>query len=159
MIHTLKDVFNRVVDWSCISAIVLMLGITFYQVITRYIFADPSSWSEELSRYISVWAIFLGAAIAFRSRSHLGVDYFVTLFSKKMQTAMRAGVNIILSATLVFIFIQGIEITLFVKNQLSPAMRISMAIPYAAIPTGVLLMFIELLWDFFVGESQEAKEA
>ena len=76
-----------------------------------------------------------------------------------MQTAMRAGVNIILSATLVFIFIQGIEITLFVKNQLSPAMRISMAIPYAAIPTGVLLMFIELLWDFFVGESQEAKEA
>jgi len=64
MIHSLKDVFNRVVDWSCISAIVLMLGITFYQVITRYIFADPSSWSEELSRYISVWAIFLGAAIA-----------------------------------------------------------------------------------------------
>jgi TRAP-type transport system small permease protein len=159
MIHMLKDVFNRVVDWSCISAIVLMLVITFYQVITRYIFADPSSWSEELSRYISVWAIFLGAAIAFRSRSHLGVDYFVTLFSKRIQKGMQVAVNIILTVTLVFIFIQGVEITLFVKNQLSPAMRISMAIPYAAIPTGVLLMFVELVWDFFIGESQEAKEA
>jgi TRAP-type C4-dicarboxylate transport system permease small subunit len=159
MIYTLKGLFNKGVDWACISAITLMLVITFYQVITRYIFSDPSSWSEEVSRYISVWAIFLGAAIAFRSRSHLGVDYFVTLFSKRMQKGMRATVNIILSVTLVFIFIQGVEITLFVKNQLSPAMRISMAIPYAAIPTGVLLMFIELLWDFFAGKPQEAKEA
>ncbi|MBP1707044.1 MAG: TRAP-type C4-dicarboxylate transport system, small permease component [Chloroflexi bacterium] len=159
MILALKRIFNKIVDWFCISAIVLMLLITFYQVVARYIFSNPSSWSEEVARYISVWAIFLGAAIAFRSRAHLGVDYFVTLFSKRIQTVIGVVTNIVLLATLVFIFKQGIEITLFVKNQLSPAMRISMAIPYAAIPTGVLLMFIELVWDFFIRESIEAREA
>ena len=57
--------------------IFLMLALVVsvsWQVISRYVFSSPSSWTEEVARFILIWVSMLGAAYAFRTRAHLGLD-------------------------------------------------------------------------------------
>ena len=59
------------------TLIVLMAGLVFavsWQVVSRYIFTSPSSWTEEVARFLLIWVGVLGAAYAFRTGVHLGLD-------------------------------------------------------------------------------------
>lgn len=58
----------------CLGAMVLMvLG----NVILRYGFNSGITVSEELSRFLFVWLIFLGAITGMRDGAHLGVDTLI----------------------------------------------------------------------------------
>ena len=59
----------------------------------------PSDWTEELAIYLLVWVSLLGAALAYRSRGHLGVDYFV---GKLDPAAQRAAAVVAELAVLLF---------------------------------------------------------
>ena len=55
---------------------VLVLDVS-WQVFTRFVLRDPSTWTDELATFLLVWVSLLGAAVALRRGAHLGVDYFV----------------------------------------------------------------------------------
>ncbi len=59
---------NRIC-WVTAGAFVLaMLAAVGLQVIARYIFFSPPSWTEELARYCMIWAGYLGATVSFYRR-------------------------------------------------------------------------------------------
>ena len=64
---------------KCIIAVCLavMVVLVFGNVVLRYIFNSGITMSEELSRWLMVWLTFLGAIVALREHSHLGVDTLV----------------------------------------------------------------------------------
>jgi TRAP-type C4-dicarboxylate transport system permease small subunit len=55
----------------------LMVVLVFGNVALRYLFNTGILVSEELSRMLFVWLVFLGAIIAMRENAHLGVDILV----------------------------------------------------------------------------------
>src|SRR5258705_1122430 len=57
-----------------IGAMTVLVSV---QVFARYVLNDTPPWSEELCRYLFVWASFLGACVAMRRAAHLGVDSLV----------------------------------------------------------------------------------
>lgn len=53
----------------------LLLVIVVYQICARWIsFIPRALWTEEISRFLLIWVIFLGAAIGVRERSHFVVE-------------------------------------------------------------------------------------
>ncbi|NIX00358.1 MAG: TRAP transporter small permease subunit, partial [Phycisphaerae bacterium] len=52
---------------------VLVIDVT-WQVITRFVLKNPSSWTEELATYLLIWVGLLGAAVALHRGAHLGID-------------------------------------------------------------------------------------
>jgi TRAP-type C4-dicarboxylate transport system permease small subunit len=48
--------------------------LTFLQVVLRTFFNEPQTWVEELSRYIFVWVVFVGAAIGVYHDNHIRLD-------------------------------------------------------------------------------------
>jgi TRAP-type C4-dicarboxylate transport system permease small subunit len=48
-----------------LTAMLLTVGL---QVLARYVFFSPPSWTEELARYLMIWAGLLGATVAFYRR-------------------------------------------------------------------------------------------
>ncbi len=56
------------------AAIVLVVT---WQVFSRFIIQSPSSFTEELSRFLLIWIGILGAAYAYKTKAHLGLDLFV----------------------------------------------------------------------------------
>ena len=55
----------------------VLAALVSFQVFARYVLNDTPPWSEELCRYLFVWVSFLGACVALRRTSHLGVDSVV----------------------------------------------------------------------------------
>lgn len=88
-------------------AIVVFSGIflcVIVQVVARYAFNSPLTWSEELARYLFIWCAFLGWIIASRRRSHLEMTFVV---ERLPAGAQRAIAIVIQLATLLFAWLLG----------------------------------------------------
>lgn len=63
-----SDALDRVCRWGAITCLAAMLLFVSIQVVARYVFSQPPSWTEELTRFAMVWGGMLGAAVAFKAR-------------------------------------------------------------------------------------------
>ena len=54
--------------------LIAMVVLVFGNVVLRYCFNSGIAISEELSRWLFVWMVFLGAIVGLREHAHLGVD-------------------------------------------------------------------------------------
>ena len=61
----------------------IMVIVIAYQVVLRYVFHASNAWSEELARYLFIYDVFIGSAIALRKNSHLQVDVFLNLMKER----------------------------------------------------------------------------
>jgi TRAP-type C4-dicarboxylate transport system permease small subunit len=64
----LSGALNRVCWMTAGIFMLVMLAVVGLQVIARYVFFSPPSWTEELARYCMIWAGYLGATVSFYRR-------------------------------------------------------------------------------------------
>lgn len=142
------DRVNRVVEMVSAGMMAVMVTVIFLQVVFRSVIKSAIPWSEELARYLMVWITFLGAATAVKRKGHIGVEALVRFLppaGKKAALLLAGALSIIF---FVSITVLGYGILEIVKPQLSPAMELSMAVPYSAIFTSGLLMLLYSFYDF-----------
>ncbi len=120
----------------------IMVIVIVYQVILRYCFAASNAWSEELARYLFIYDVMLAAAIATRRNSHLQVDFLINLFKPKVKAMFTIGATIVGIIFLVFLFSYSLTLCETSANNISAGVKVSMAIPYACMPIGAVLMIL-----------------
>lgn len=134
---------ERLLEFFLGALMALMVVDVTWQILTRFLPMNPSSYTEELARYLLVWIGMLGAAYAYRKKSHLGIDLLTRSLPKKLKKKIE-----ILTVTLCFIFSASVMVfggfhlllLTFELNQLSAALNIPMGYVYAVIPlSGVLI--------------------
>lgn len=81
-----------------------IVALTTLQVAARYLFAQPLIWSEEVSKLLLVWLVFLGAAAVTFDGRHLDVDVLFRAAPPWLRWGLRA-VN--LAAALFFLGAMG----------------------------------------------------
>ena len=132
-----------------ITISIMTLAVTA-QIVCRYLFALPLDWSEELARFSFVWCIYMGASLACLRRKHLKVDAGLFLFPRVLRPwAELLGKLLFLVFAIILVYASWehlVRIT-WTRPQLSPAMRISMGLAYAAIPLSFGLIVIRLIQD------------
>jgi len=130
----------------CGVVLSIMTVVIFMQIVFRGT-GLPLSWTEEVGRYLFIWLIYLGSASAVKKRKHISLE-LLDLFLKKRG---RFVLSIISNAVfLIFALIltwNSVPVVLRVVTQVSPAMRMSMAIPYGSILVGFALMAFRLIQD------------
>ena len=123
----------------------IMIAITFSQVIFRYLLDSALPWAGELAIFFFIWIIFLGASIALIKGVHIGVDIFTNLLNKKFKK-----INLVLINFIIIIFCSLIiygSIPLIIDNfsQRSPALEIRLSYVYACIPISMIsIIFISI---------------
>ncbi|MDD2573621.1 MAG: TRAP transporter small permease [Bacillota bacterium] len=142
------DRLNRAVEIIASGMLTVMVIVIFLQVVFRSMIKSAIPWSEELARYIMVWISFLGAGIAVRRKGHIGVEALVRALPKVSKRWTLLLANILSMVFYAAITVLGFGILQVVKGQVSPAMELSMAIPYSAIFTGGMLMLLYSFYDF-----------
>ena len=119
----------------------LVLNVT-WQVVTRFILPHPSSFTEELARFLLIWISLLGSAYAFHTHSHLGFDYLTKKLNKRgALMAARLGYTIVILFALGVLVVGGTNLTYitFLLKQASPVLGIPMGFIYMVVPiSGVL---------------------
>jgi TRAP-type C4-dicarboxylate transport system permease small subunit len=125
----------------------VIVAVGFAQVLFRFVFSSPLSWSEELVRYVFVWSVFLTAAIAFNLNSHISIDFLTSRYPARIRRACALASWGAVILAVVILFVLGMQLILSpsVRFQKSPAMEIPMTIPYAAIPVGCAVMMVNIL--------------
>lgn len=136
---------DRLLEITLGSLLALMVLDVTWQILTRFLPMSPSSYTEELARYLLVWIGILGAAYAYRKKSHIGIDLLVSNLPpgpRKIAQLFIVGVCFAFSAAvLVFGGIQLVLLT-FELNQLSAALNIPMGYVYSVIPLSGTLICI-----------------
>ncbi|MCL6558904.1 MAG: TRAP transporter small permease [Firmicutes bacterium] len=121
-----------------------MTVVVFLQVVFRFVIKGSLPWSEELARYLMVWATFIGAGLAAANNAHIGVEFFVKLFGPRASKFFLTLTYLVVMATsLVLVNYSWVIVNYQINTgQVSPAMAIPMVIPYLALPVGIIYMAI-----------------
>lgn len=145
---SILNLLDRLLEWALV---ILMAGLVFavsWQVISRYLFTSPSSWTEEIARFLLIWIGTLGAAYAFRLNIHIGLD----LLPKKLSGAAALNLHrftvltVILFAVCVLV-VGGASLVYLTWDlrQYSAVLGLPVSIVYSVIPlAGVLIVIYSL---------------
>ncbi|MFG6177761.1 TRAP transporter small permease [Halomonas sp. THAF12] len=132
--------FERVMTRFSLVVAVLMLIISvttgFYQVMTRFVFDAPSTWSEVVARSSMIWCVFLAAASGFRGGGMMSVEVIYKLVPRKSLILIEALVAVGCVIALAILVYYGTAMTLRVRSQMLSGLGVSIAWVYAAIPVG-----------------------
>ena len=136
--NTLTHILNGLVGISFLAMVIL----TCWQVFTRYILQNPSSWSEELVSYLFAWMSLLGASLITSERGHMNIPVIV----EKMPETLKKGfavfaevVAFVFSA--VILLYGGVQITSLAMGQMTSSLGVAIGVFYIVLPlSGVLNM-------------------
>jgi TRAP-type C4-dicarboxylate transport system permease small subunit len=120
----------------------LMLIVMCWQVLTRYIVGAPSEWSEEASRYLYVYVVFLGTSAAISTRSHVSIAYFSDLLPPPARLAMSLAVDVLIVAFLVVMVWWGWKATLRNLDIPLSVTQVSYAWVYVIVPVTSAIMVV-----------------
>lgn len=144
----MKKYLNKMLHWGLVIFLVLMLFSVVWGVITRYIFTNQSSWTDEVAIYSLIWVSFLGAAYLSGQNNHITIDVLSASISEKTKIKLDLLVATIISVFVFAVFLIGgswyVYVT-FYLNQTSAALGIKMGLVYLVLPlSGLFIMYFKL---------------
>src|SRR5512137_3141970 len=77
--------WDGIEKWIAGGLVMLALCLSFYSVVARYIFHWSLDWSDEISVYAVIWAVFFGISALIKVDEHVRVDLLIARFSPKRQ--------------------------------------------------------------------------
>ena len=126
----------------------VMVINVLWQVFTRYVIGIPSSYTDELARYLMIWIGVLGAAYVSGRNLHVAIDVIPSRSSNQTKKKLSKTVYILIILFVVCAFvIGGIRLVYlsYILGQQSPALHIPLAVVYMVIPiSGLLIVFYKV---------------
>ena len=152
--------YCRLLDFLIALALALMVVLVFGNVVLRYVFNAGITTSEEVSRWLFVWLVFLGAVVALKDGLHLGTDMVVSRLPVAAQKAcLLVGQLIMLYIT--WLLFSGAVSQVRINSDVSaPVTGVSVGIFYAAgiafaVPAALIL--VRSLWRLLTGQTTEGE--
>jgi TRAP-type C4-dicarboxylate transport system permease small subunit len=146
----IKRQVDRVLEWVLILLMAANVFNVLWQVFTRFVLKDPSSYTEELARYLLIWVGLLGAGYAAGKKMHLAIDVVLSRLKGGARTFAGLSIQVLIFLFAFFAMVVGgvrlVTITLFL-DQTSAALQIKLGYVYLALPlSGLLIMFYSFLF-------------
>lgn len=157
LLLSLKQAVNRLLEWLLIVAVTVMTVVVLWGVVTRFVFSDPSNWTEEVATNLLIWVSLLGAAVAFGRQEHLGLDYFVLKFDPAAQrlVAVVGQVVVLLFAASAMVFGGYVLVSeTLAADQVTAVLGMKVGYIYLAVPVSglfICLYCVERLVELFRG--------
>lgn len=156
----IAQVLNRVEEIVASVCLGLMVAIIGMQVFNRYVLGSSLVWSEELGRYLFIWAVYIGAAYATKEDRHLSVTFAQTLAPPWLRKPLSIAADLVTLVFCGFCVVWGVRMLLFLNRtgQETPAMEIAMYWVYLALPVGMLLMAVRVAqhaWRLLSGDEPD----
>ncbi len=139
-----KKWMTSILNTALIIAVALLVFDVVWGVFTRYVMGEQAKWTEELARFLLVWVALLGGAVAFGTKGHLGVDFFVGKFHPDAQKLMAVASQLVVLFFAASVFVYGggrVVADALAMEQMTPALGWKMGHVYLALPiTGIFMV-------------------
>ncbi len=155
LVYEVDKIINKILQAAVVIMLSVMSIVVFAQVVFRIVHMSIP-WSEELSKYLLIWSTFLGSALCIRRNSLVGLEFFLNSMSKKNQKILQTLLNLIVCVILLFLIRVGFWAVRQVWFQITPVLKQSMGLMYAAIPVGSVFMLInQIIVTIYLWKGEE----
>lgn len=164
----LRNILNKALNILAGGSLAVMVILTTYQVITRYVFNAPSTWSEELVGYMFAWSTMFGAAIVSSERGHMNIPVVIDRFNPTMRKAFHIFAEVIafLFSATILVF-GGVQVSSLAMGQQTSSLGVAVGVFYWVMPVcGVMMALYAVLniigiasGEISLDASDEATEA
>ncbi len=127
------------------SMFALLAGGT-WQIVSRMILNDPSTFTDEFLRYVLIWASLIGSAYCFYRDEHLALG----LFRDRAKGSVATLLSVLIEAAILFfvcyVFIYGgLKLSMNALN-VSSVMHLPYSFLYAVLPvSGIFIVLARVL--------------
>ncbi|MCW2244086.1 TRAP transporter small permease [Azospirillum canadense] len=155
MLAALSSVESFLMRWTLRAAMALLVltcCVSLYQVVTRFVFEEPSTWSEVTARSLNIWMVYLGVAVAFRTGALMAVEFLFNRLHGGARAVLVVAIAGLSLGVLLVMAWYGWDMAARVRFQMLAGVDnpftgegISIALVYAAVPVGSVLAIVGLL--------------
>lgn len=150
----LITIMNKALSLFCISLSSVLVACVTWQVFSRYVLNVPSTFTDEVARFLFIWVGLMGAAYTLGQKRHLAIDLLAMKIEKDeaKHARLRLLINLISMSFASVILVYGggrLMLKTLETGQVSPALGIEMGFVYAAIPLSGIFMMVYLARDIF----------
>lgn len=150
------DSVSKILSWISFYIMIAFTLLVAIQVISRYVFNSPTTWTELVARYLFVWSVMLYMPVVYRQNANPAFDLIHNKFAPNIRKWVDLIIQISIFFCALFLVRWGFQFCIMMKNKmvvgLGHSIRIPLNVAYAAIPTGAALlsvMCLEKLIDIF----------
>lgn len=138
--------FCNAEELICGAILCAIVALAFATAVARCI-NRPISWTVELSQFLLSWLAFLGADLALRQGSILGVDILTRRFPKKVQAAIKLVTDLLILALLIAFVRFGITLCQSNYKRSFKTLNLSYSAATASLPVASVLMSITIVME------------
>jgi TRAP-type C4-dicarboxylate transport system permease small subunit len=148
----------------CVLMAAMVINV-LWQVFTRFVLRNPSSFTEEAARYMMIWVGLLGSAYASGKKSHLALDLITSKFQGGRKRASEIFIHSLVLLFALTVLLGGggrlvwIQLSL---GQQSAALQLKLGYVYLAVPlAGLFIAFYSVVFliEAFRGETETAEQS
>jgi len=149
-LRNIKTSVDKVLEWTLVVFMAANVLNVLWQVFTRFVLKNPSSFTEELARYLLIWIGLLGAGYVAGRKMHLAIDVVVNRLVGKARRLAEYLIEVSIFVFALFVMVFGgirLVIITLTLNQISAVLRIKLGYVYLVLPlSGLLIMFYSLIF-------------
>lgn len=135
---------------------ILMAGMVInvvWQVVSRFVLGQPSSFTDELARYSMIWLATLGAAYGSGQKAHLALDLISNSLQGQRRRVLEIFIQLVILVFALVVLVGGggrlVWITLAL-GQTSAALQVKLGYVYLAVPVAGILIAYYAVMDLLV---------
>jgi TRAP-type C4-dicarboxylate transport system permease small subunit len=150
LVNRLSDIVTEAAKAALGLCVALIVVITLAAVWWRYVLAAPISWIEQVSNILFIWITFVGAAVLYRQKLHIGVDMLIEKLTGRARTAMFWTIEAGNLAFVAVLFAYSLKLSVDVLPNTYGALDITPAWFYFSAPVSCAMMalyFVEKIVD------------
>ncbi len=150
MLSTIYLALQKTIRVLLCALLTCMVVIVFANVICRYYLHAALAWSEEVTRFMLIWMVFLGAVLAYVNDEHLGLDIVVKNLPARLQAAVAVVVDALIMFAVWLLIHGGAMLTVGSWEWEAPATEIPYGYIYTVVPLCGALMLLQAFCKLIV---------
>ncbi len=157
----LRKALDRILNILAGGSFIVMVVLTCWQVFTRFVLKNPSSWSEELVSYMFAWMSLLGASIVTSEHGHMNIPILVEKVTPGIQKVLLCMSEIVaFGFSAVILTYGGSQIVSLAMGQMTSSLGVPIGIFYVVLPlAGILNMVYVVMNIIDIVKDDTEKEA
>lgn len=130
--------------------LVALLALIILQVVSRYVFNAPFTWTEELARFALLWFTFVSAGFVMARRIHIAVDLVASKLGRRGTIVMDTFALITVVGVSGVMMWAGAEFAAGAARLQAPATSLPMSVVYSSAVVGFGLIFLHGLVHLYL---------
>lgn len=136
---------NHWIERFCALLLAVMVLIVWFGVLQRYVLELGVTWTEELARYVMIWAALLAVSCGAHHREHIGFELLFSSLPQGLRNPLRVILDLVAITFFLFLAVLGVGMASDGLNQYAMIFGMTMLVPFASVPTAAALTAFHII--------------